>query len=264
MKKYNSEMKKIFLFTVLFCALCAQLSGAIEAPKDENNASTDPIEQAKALIMQGKIEESYALLHKTANSGDATAMLAVGNMYFEGKGVKQDYKEAIKWLKKAIRAGNANAWHLHFLLKKAIRAGNAGAKHLLAKAYKDGLGVEQSYHRAFNLYLQSALESSDKKSMFYVSAMYYHGQGTQRDFDKAYNWAFQAAEKREPRAAFLTALMIYRGEAKEKDIEKAFEYAQMSHSLGNTEAMKLITLIQDKYAKQQAEANASKTTLEMK
>ena len=246
MKKYNSEMKKIFLFTVLFCALCAQLSGAIETPKDENNASTGPIEQAKALIMQGKIEESYALLHKTANSGDATAMLAVGNMYFEGKGVKQDYKEAIKWL------------------KKAIRAGNAGAKHLLAKAYKDGLGVEQSYHRAFNLYLQSALESSDKKSMFYVSAMYYHGQGTQRDFDKAYNWAFQAAEKREPRAAFLTALMIYRGEAKEKDIEKAFEYAQMSHSLGNTEAMKLITLIQDKYAKQQAEANASKTTLEMK
>ena len=41
--------------------------------------------------------ESYSL---KAEQGDAEARYNLGNCYFKGEGVKQDYAEAVKWYKK--------------------------------------------------------------------------------------------------------------------------------------------------------------------
>ncbi|MES1153288.1 MAG: hypothetical protein ABUL54_15405, partial [Dongia sp.] len=50
-----------------------------------------------------------------AEKGQVSAQAAVGQMYFEGKGVAPDPKEAAKWLEPAAKAGNARA---QFLLGK--------------------------------------------------------------------------------------------------------------------------------------------------
>ena len=44
-----------------------------------------------------------------AEQGNATAQVIMGVMYYEGKGVAQDHKEAVKWFRKSTEQGNAKA-----------------------------------------------------------------------------------------------------------------------------------------------------------
>jgi TPR repeat protein len=44
-----------------------------------------------------------------ADHGDVNAQFALGKMYGQGKGVRQDHAEAVKWLRKAAAQGHAMA-----------------------------------------------------------------------------------------------------------------------------------------------------------
>ena len=67
---------------------------------------------------------------KHAKQGNAEAQNLLGEMYFLGKGVKQDYQEAAKWYRKAAEQGRANAqYNLGFM-------------------YENGQGVIQDYQEA--------------------------------------------------------------------------------------------------------------------
>ena len=44
-----------------------------------------------------------------AEQGDADAQTFLGFMYYEGRGVPQDYQEAVKWYRLAAEQGNASA-----------------------------------------------------------------------------------------------------------------------------------------------------------
>ena len=50
-----------------------------------------------------------AKLIQKAEAGDAIAQYNLGNKYYEGKDVLKDYKEAVKWYRKAADQGLANA-----------------------------------------------------------------------------------------------------------------------------------------------------------
>jgi TPR repeat protein len=60
-----------------------------------------------------------------AKAGDAIAELSVGTRYFFGKGVAQDFAEAVRWL------------------RMAATQGLAPAEGLLGAAYDRGEGVEK-------------------------------------------------------------------------------------------------------------------------
>ncbi len=46
-----------------------------------------------------------------AAQGDAHAQFNLGVMYDKGRGVSQDYAEAVKWYRKAAEQGHASAQH---------------------------------------------------------------------------------------------------------------------------------------------------------
>lgn len=48
-------------------------------------------------------------VRKIADQGNALAQSNLGVMYAEGKGVPQDYKEAMKWWRKAADQGISSA-----------------------------------------------------------------------------------------------------------------------------------------------------------
>ena len=48
---------------------------------------------------------------KFAEVGYAESQLIMGLLYYEGRGVSQDYREAVKWLTKASVQGNDDAQH---------------------------------------------------------------------------------------------------------------------------------------------------------
>ena len=48
---------------------------------------------------------------RAAEEGDAEAQLNMGNMHANGKGVVQDYGQAVKWYRRAAEQGLAEAQH---------------------------------------------------------------------------------------------------------------------------------------------------------
>ena len=69
-------------------------------------------------------------LVKMAEAGNARAQNNLGDCYYEGKGVTQDYKEAVKWYRKSAEQGD---W---------LGQGNLG------KCYAEGKGVAQDHNEA--------------------------------------------------------------------------------------------------------------------
>ncbi|WP_244062436.1 tetratricopeptide repeat protein, partial [Aeromonas caviae] len=71
-----------------------------------------------------------AWFHKAAEQGEVIAQSSLGSMYDNGKGVPQDYKQAVTWFRKAAEQGHAYA------------------QFSLGSMYHEGNGVPQDYKQA--------------------------------------------------------------------------------------------------------------------
>src|SRR5437899_270355 len=65
-------------------------------------AASIPVQSSPQLVLQ-------SLTEMAAEQGDASAQLNLGNSYYNGQGVPQDYKEAMKWYRKAAEQGDVFA-----------------------------------------------------------------------------------------------------------------------------------------------------------
>ena len=79
------------------------------------------------VIANSQLEE----LVKKAEQGDALAQYSLGVMYYESKGVPQDYKKAIEWYTKAAEQGLDHA------------------QYNLGQMYYEDKGVPQDYKKAY-------------------------------------------------------------------------------------------------------------------
>jgi len=111
-----------------------------------------------------------------AEAGQTSAQAAVGQMYFEGKGVAPDPKEAAKWLEPAAKAGNARA------------------QFLLGKLYLSGEGVAADPAKAAAL-SQAAADQGLPDAQVDICALYYQGVGVAKDLPHAYLYANLAAQQ---------------------------------------------------------------------
>jgi len=104
-----------------------------------------------------------------AKQGDADAQFNLGSMYYQGKGVPKDYKQAYAWFTKAAEQGDADAqFNLGFM-------------------YNKGEGVPKDYKQAIYWYTKAA-EQGDPLSQFNLGLMYYEGQGVPKDYIQTYAW----------------------------------------------------------------------------
>jgi TPR repeat protein len=102
-------------------------------------------------------------------------MIAIGWLYRDGRGVVQDYAEAMKWLQAAAAVGDSWAMYdialLHPCLngqgvagsnkamkwyQKAAAAGSSMAMNTIGGLYRDGNGVAQDYPAAMKWFRQAA------------------------------------------------------------------------------------------------------------
>ena len=77
-------------------------------------------------------------LEKKAEAGDPYAQFNLGNAYYKGNGVPQDYKEAVKWYTKSADQGYANA------------------QYNLGVCYENGTGVGENEKEAVKWFTKSA------------------------------------------------------------------------------------------------------------
>ncbi|HLJ48233.1 MAG TPA: tetratricopeptide repeat protein [Bryobacteraceae bacterium] len=78
-----------------------------------------------------------------ADSGDPNAQFNIGLMYFDGKGVPQDFEKAVEWFRRAANQGYAKA------------------QKNLGEMYYSGKGVKRDYVQAY-VWLSVCAASGDQ------------------------------------------------------------------------------------------------------
>ncbi len=104
-------------------------------------------EDGWAAYERGDFKTALPLFTRAANEGNALAQTALGFMYYRGRGVSQDYAQAMLWLRKAADQG----WH--------------GAELLVGEMCEQGKGGPQNYAAAYKWYSRAAADGSLDKQM---------------------------------------------------------------------------------------------------
>ena len=121
-----------------------------------------------------------------AEQGHAEARRLLGSMYFQGRGVTQDYVEAARWFRLAAGQG-------HF-----------AAQFSLGFMYQHGQGLPRDQVEAAKWYGKSA-EQGYAVAQEFLGAMYRHGLGVPKDLVQALKWFSIAALPSQPQRIRRTA-----------------------------------------------------------
>jgi hypothetical protein len=90
-------------------------------------------------------------------------------MYEDGRGVRQNFPEAVKWF------------------RASAKQGIAAAQFNLGRMYESGHGVPPDFREAAALY-QKAADRGDPSAQFNLGAMYYNGRGVPKDYVETYKF----------------------------------------------------------------------------
>jgi TPR repeat protein len=188
------------------------------------------------------LEEDYDTAYKliaplTQEQGNAKSKFYMGMMYDEGKGVLQDYNEAIKWYRLSAEQGYVKS------------------QYRLGVMYHNGTEVPQDYKKAFKWLLKSAeqmnlkaqklirtnyrqrhkqiAEQGDSYAQRLLGANYYLGLGVTQDYAEAAKWYKKAAEQEDRVAQSILGVMYEKGKGVSKDYVEAYKWFSLSEETGN-------------------------------
>lgn len=191
------------------------------ADKENNTDAQELIGYAYNEKGERDLAEQY--LQRAAKSDKVRfANAYLGFMYWcKENRTEEDAKKTVKYCESAI--ASEVFWALPFL----------GA------CYRDGVGVEQNYKKALELFLEAA-EAGITNCYSNLAEMYYQGFGTDVDKDKALYWLKIAAELNDNDSiAYVWLGHLYLDED-EYDEDEAFKYYAKAADLGNAEAQNML------------------------
>ena len=199
---------------------------------------------------------------RAARKGNASAMFCLGKLYWSGKGVKQDYAEAVRWFKAAAEAGNVEAMVvLGWVYYRGLGDGKIVAVNLKRSrkyyqlavdngddrswywlgavcyelndyetamaAFKKAARIEPAGAAFFDKSLpeQRAIQDSRALAMVRIGCMYREGKGSEGvNYGKAKEWFERAAELGDPSAMNNLSLMYAVGDGVKKDAALSDEW----------------------------------------
>jgi TPR repeat protein len=224
-------------------------------------------EKGIRLYKPDNIAAAESELRPRAEQGDAEAQFNLGSLYYQGLGVSQDYKEAVKWLLKAAEQGHifsqatlgtvyaegvqgvvpkepprALMWYI-----KAAAQGDMEAlefrDNLANRMTPDQIKEAQKLAKEFKppdtksrQDLMARAKQGDDKAQFEVGLIYYKGQGVQADYLDALNWFKKAAGQGHSSAQYNVGYMNEKGEGTPQDYVEAAKYYHLAAEQRNHEA----------------------------
>ena len=126
------------------------------------------------VILSGQIRLKWWT--QAAAQGYAPSQLELGNLYYRGDGVDQDFTEAKRWYSKAAKQ------------KYPLAQMNLGT------CYFEGNGVEEDPKEGVRWFKEAA-EQGHAGGQFKLALAYYSGKGVDKNEDKAIRWFTRAAEQ---------------------------------------------------------------------
>lgn len=125
-------------------------------------------------LAPGQNIHDIARLKREAGHGNANSQFWLGVAYERGKGVNQDYKNALRWLAKSAKQGNADA------------------QNMLGMMYEDGEGVPVDFARAARLYRAACEHRPDRggagQGCNHLAELYLDGHGVKQSRVEAYKY----------------------------------------------------------------------------
>lgn len=176
-----------------------------------------------------------------AAQGDTNAQVSLAVRYRDGKGVKKDYAEAMRWA------------HL------AADRGDAAAMDFVGFAYLSGRGVHRSPKIAVGYFQAAAGESAT--AAFNLGQCYFGAQGVAQDIPKALELWKKAAAMGSGRAASTAAMVYLSGEGVAPDPMEARKLATRAAELNDPSGLVVLGEIQFQAGEiEQARANWTKVS----
>ena len=153
MKNYIFSL--FFFFTFSFVSVCIVWSGEFKS----------------AMKAYEKGDYTFALneLKLLAKIGHAKAQHFLGDIFYKGKSINQDYKSAIKWYTLSAEQDNEIS------------------QYNLGIMYSFGLGVVPDYLKALKFYMLSS-EQGYALAQYNLGRLYYLGNGVKENLVYAHMW----------------------------------------------------------------------------
>ena len=163
---------------------------------------------------------------EAAKNGDSLALSHLGDLYYDGRGVTQDYSEALRFYKKSIEQN-----------KDKEILDSYKEFFCLGYMYEKGLGIEKNinialkyYHRVADAFENKAKSILDdvtcrvSDSMFQIGCIYLFGNDVDIDYANAFKWFSKAAIYEMPAAQYNLGCMYSEGQGVIKNYEMAFSW----------------------------------------
>ena len=104
-------------------------------------------EEIKEKLEVAKVKADFNKWKSLAEQGNSEAQYNIGRMYYKGDGVPKDYKEAVKWYRKAAEQGSADAQHyLGYIYENKLN-NLCEAKYWYTKLVTNKSNVRAKYYR---------------------------------------------------------------------------------------------------------------------
>lgn len=197
-----------------------------------------------------------------AEAGDAAAQFALGKCYEEGRGVAQDFHEALSWYEKAASLGHATAQYslgscyaygidiaqdyqkALAWFKKAAEQGHAKSQYMLGISYSHGLAGEQDHAQAARWY-ERAAEAGDLEAQVIMAEVYFEGRGVTQDVQRAMQWLVAAADRGHADAQANLGRFYASGENVQRDLEKARHWYRQAAAQDHQAAQQALEDLED-------------------
>ena len=120
-------------------------------------------------------------------------------------------------------------------LRPWVEKGKAWAQSMLGQKYRDGLGVDQSYQQARELFELSA-NQGDTMAHYNLGVMYSAGQGVDQNYERAAEYYEAAARQGDVDAQYNLGIMYEKGQGVDQSYERAAEYYEAAAREGMADA----------------------------
>lgn len=239
LKLYVRQLANEFGYSERLSIICLNMISNLR--KKDND---DKHEIESALLVENRNEDDetrFIYLLERAKNGEIEAYANIGNMYFYGEGVVQDYKKAIRWYKRGVKEGDPIAMYnlancywdglgvsVDFfeakrLYKLSAKAGYSLAYSNLAFCYQYGYGCSQDIYAAITNY-EKAAELGDELAESNLGAIYGSGEFFSPDYEKAVYWLKRAVKHNSIEATEKLAISYIYGLGVERCVEKGLSY----------------------------------------
>ncbi len=193
-----------------------------------------PLKGPKALI-----EDELSRLKGLAESGDSFAQFEMARRLISRDGMDGGFEEGMRWLRRAAESGNETAMDAlgmylvqkykedhhrggYELVSKAAAAGLPSAMHNLGVVLQNGFGAEKNEAEAIRWFEASAklgrIDSQRKLAEIYFE------RRTHEDSRKALEWMFEGAAIGDPLLQYHAGMMFYKGDGVAENRHEALRW----------------------------------------